>query len=119
MKAFKPQRNNLFCELGSTFAATVTSRPVDCAHVIGTLLRDLGTDSVLWGTDSVLWGNPQWQIEAFRRFRIPDELVEGYGYPQLTDELKAKVLGTNAAALWGLETASTTPPADSPKIVAA
>ena len=119
LKSFKPQRNNLFCELGSTFAATVTSRPLDCAHVLGTLLRDLGSDAVLWGTDSVLWGNPQWQIEAFRRFRIPDELVEGYGYPQLTDELKAKVLGTNAARLWGLETASNTPPAEPSRIVAA
>ena len=119
LKSFKPQRNNLFCELGSTFAATVTSRPLDCAHVLGTLLRDLGQDAVLWGTDSLLWGNPQWQIEAFRRFRIPDELVEGYGYPQLTDELKAKVLGTNAARLWGLETASNTPPAEPSRIVAA
>ena len=119
LKSFKPQRNNLFCELGSTFAATVTSRPLDCAHVLGTLLRGLGQDAVLWGTDSLLWGNPQWQIEAFRRFRIPDELVEGYGYPQLTDELKAKVLGTNAARLWGLETASNTPPAEPSRIVAA
>ena len=49
----------------------------------------------------------------------PMELVEGYGYPQLTDELKAKVLGTNAARLWGLETASNTPPAEPSRIVAA
>ena len=31
----------------STFAATVTSRPVECAHVVGTLLRDLGPDYVV------------------------------------------------------------------------
>jgi predicted TIM-barrel fold metal-dependent hydrolase len=102
---FKPQRTNLYCELGSTFAATVSSRPIDCAHVLGTLLRDVGSDHVLWGTDSLLWGNPQWQIDAFRRFQIPDELIEGHGYPQLTDEIKAKVLGGNAARLWNLESA--------------
>jgi len=105
LKGFKPQRTNMFSELGSTFAATVSSRPIECAHVLGQLLRDLGEDYLLWGTDSLLWGNPQWQIEAFRRFQIPDELVEGHGYPQLTDEIKAKVLGRNAARLWGLETA--------------
>ncbi len=36
MKGFKPQRKNLYCEVGSTFAATVTSRPLECAHVLGT-----------------------------------------------------------------------------------
>ena len=105
LKGFKPQRNNMFSEVGSTFAATVTSRPVECAHVIGTLVRDLGADYVMWGTDSLLWGNPQWQIDAFRRFRIPDELIDGYGYPQLTDEVKTKIFGGNAARLWGLKTA--------------
>jgi len=46
----------------------------------------------MWGTDSCLWGNPQWQIDAFRKFQIPDQLVEGYGYPKLTPEIKAKGL---------------------------
>ena len=65
LKGFKPQRKNLYSEVGSTFAATVSSRPMECAHVLGTLLRDLGPDYVMWGTDSLLWGNPQWQIDAF------------------------------------------------------
>ena len=106
LKGFKPQRTNLYSELGSTFAATVSGRPLECAHVLGTLIRDLGEDYVMWGTDSLLWGNPQWQIDAFRRFQIPDELVEGHGYPQLTDEIKAKILGGTAARLWELETAT-------------
>jgi uncharacterized protein len=103
LKGFKPQRTNLYAEVGSTFAATVTSRPMECAHVLGTLLRDLGTDHVMWGTDSCLWGNPQWQIDAFRKFQIPDQLVEGYGYPKLTPEIKAKVFGQNAARIWNLK----------------
>lgn len=99
---FKTHRKNLYCELGSTFAVLVSNRPLECAHTLGTLLRDMGPDYVMWGTDSLLWGSPQWQIEAFRRFRIPDELVEGYGYPQLTDEIKRKVLGENAVRVWDL-----------------
>ena len=118
LKGFKPQRKNLYSEVGSTFAATVTNRPLECAHVLGTLLRDLGPDYVMWGTDSALWGNPQWQIDAFRKFRIPDQLVEGHGYPQLTDEIKAKVFGLNAARIWNLKTAASAIPADRPRIVA-
>lgn len=102
LKAFKPQRTNLWCELGSTFAATVTNRPIECAHILGTLIRDLGADRVLWGTDSPLWGKAQWQIEAFRKFQIPDQLAEGYGYPKLTDEIKRKILGENCAKLFGI-----------------
>ena len=105
LKVFKPHRTNLFSEVGWSFAATVSSRPIECAHLLGTLLRDLGEDYVMWGTDSLLWGNPQWQIDAFRRFQIPDELIEGHGYPKLTDEIKQKILGANAAKLWGLKTA--------------
>jgi predicted TIM-barrel fold metal-dependent hydrolase len=118
LKGFKPQRKNLYCEVGSTFAATVTSRPLECAHVLGTLLRDLGPDYVMWGTDSALWGNPQWQIEAFRKFQIPDQLVEGHGYPKLTDEIKAKVFGLNAARIWNLKTMAGVPPAETPRVVA-
>ena len=80
----------------------MTNRPIECAHVLGTLVRDLGEDYVMWGTDSTLWANPQWQIEAMRRFRIPDQLIEGHGYPQLTDEVKKKIFGQNAARLWGI-----------------
>ena len=118
LKGFKPQRKNLYCEVGSTFAATVTNRPLECAHVLGTLLRDLGPDYVMWGTDSALWGNPQWQIEAFRKFQIPDQLVEGHGYPKLTDEIKAKVFGQNAARIWNLKTVASAVPADKPRVVA-
>ncbi len=118
LKGFKPQRKNLYAEVGSSFAATVTSRPLECAHLLGTLLRDLGPDYVMWGTDSALWGNPQWQIEAFRKFQIPDQLVEGHGYPKLTDEIKAKVFGSNAARIWNLKSMASVPPAETPRVVA-
>jgi uncharacterized protein len=119
LKGFKPQRKNLYAEVGSTFAATVTNRPLECAHVLGTLLRDIGDDYVMWGTDSTLWGNPQWQIDAFRRFQIPDQLVEGHGYPKLTPEIKAKVFGANAARIWNLKTTASLPPMGRPPVVAA
>ena len=70
--------------------------------MLGSLLRDLGPDYVMWGTDSLLWGNPQWQIEAFRKFQIPDQLVEGHGYPKITDEIRRKVFGENAARIWNI-----------------
>jgi predicted TIM-barrel fold metal-dependent hydrolase len=66
---------------------------------MGKLLKYLGPDHIIWGTDSPITGSPQPFIDFFRRYRIPDELVERYGYPQITDEDKRKILGANLARL--------------------
>jgi hypothetical protein len=58
---------------------------------------------VLWGTDSIWYGSPQDQIQAFRAFEISAEFQERYGYPKLTKELKAKVLGGNGARVYGVD----------------
>ena len=47
------------------------------------------------------------------------QLVEGHGYPQLSDEIKAKVFGLNAARLWNLKSMAKAVPEDKPRIVAA
>jgi hypothetical protein len=40
---------------------------------------------------------------AFRTFEISTEYQDRYGYPALTDAVKARVLGLNAAELFGLD----------------
>ena len=59
--------NNVYGELGACFANTCITHPRLAAALMGTLMKGLGTDRILWGTDSVWWGSPQWQIEAMRR----------------------------------------------------
>ncbi len=79
------------------------SDPDQAAHVLGKLLTHLGPSNVLWGTDSIWYGSPQDQIEAFRAMQITAEAQERFGYPALTADVKTKVLGANAAALYGIE----------------
>jgi hypothetical protein len=62
----------------------------------------MGSDHILFGSDSPWYGAPQWQIDAFWRFQIPEELRQKYGYPRLTKRDKRKILGINAARLYGL-----------------
>jgi hypothetical protein len=81
----------------------VMRTPTQAAHVLGKLLKHVGEDNVVWGTDCLFYGSPQPQIQAFRAFHISDEFQERYGYPKLTKELRAKVLGQNAARLYGIE----------------
>ena len=96
---------NVYAELGSTWFNLMRS-PTDAAHALGKLLSRVGADNVLWGTDSIWYGSPQPQIQAFRAFEISEELQERHGYPALTPALKAKVLGGNAARLYGVDAAA-------------
>jgi predicted TIM-barrel fold metal-dependent hydrolase len=100
-----PPGKNVYADLGTTWRLLMT-RPVDAAHVLGKLLLHLGPDNVLWGTDSLWHGTPQAQIEAFRAFEIPRELQDKHGYPALTKELKAKILGLNGARVYGIDPAT-------------
>ncbi|HJQ77631.1 MAG TPA: amidohydrolase family protein [Acidimicrobiia bacterium] len=93
---------NVYAELGSTWWHLLR-RPDEAAHVLGKLLLGLGENNILWGTDSIFYGSPQGQIEAFRAFQIPEEMQTRFGYPPLTRAIKAKILGWNAARLYGID----------------
>ena len=103
MRQKEPGLKNIYMELGSTFGQLATINPTACAHLLGQVIAAFGADHVLWGTDSIWYGTPQWQIEAFRRFDIPDALVEKHGYAPLTRPVKEQIFGLNAARLFKVD----------------
>jgi hypothetical protein len=98
---------NCYAELGTTFASSVVTFPTVTAHLLGQLLRYMGEDRIVFGSDSVWYGSPQWQIEALWRFRIPEALRTRFGYPELTERAKRKILGLNSARLYGISSTKT------------
>jgi predicted TIM-barrel fold metal-dependent hydrolase len=97
---------NVYGELGSTWFNVLGSSE-EAQHVIGKLLLHLGPERILWGTDCVLNGNPQEQIEAFRAFQISEQMQADHGYPAITDEIKRKIFGLNAASVYGVDPTAT------------
>src|SRR5712692_6968153 len=95
---------NVYGEIGTTFASSVITFPTVWAHIIGQLLKYLGDERIVFGSDSLWYGNPQWQIEAFWRFQIPDEISDQWDYPELDKEAKRNILGLNSARLYKLRT---------------
>ena len=73
--------------------------------MLGKLLLAVGENNVVWGTDSIWYGPSQVSIDAFRAFQIPAELRERHGYPELTPAIKRKILGENAAGIYGIDPA--------------
>ncbi|HEY3140346.1 MAG TPA: amidohydrolase family protein [Acidimicrobiales bacterium] len=95
---------NVYAELGSTWKVAM-GQPEAAAHILGKLLKAVGEDRLVWGTDSIWYGSPQDQIQAFRSFKISEEFQETYGYPELTDEIKHKILWRNSAKLYNIDVA--------------
>ena len=94
---------NVMAELGTTFASSVVIFPELTAHILGQLLKGLGPKRILWGTDSMWYGSPQWQIDAFWRFHIPEPLRTRFGYPELDTKTKLQILGLNSAKLYKIK----------------
>jgi predicted TIM-barrel fold metal-dependent hydrolase len=77
--------------------------PWEFNNYMGRLLRDVGSDRLLWGSEAPLLGDPQPMIEWFWNMQIEPELQSRFGYPQITEEDKRRILGENQARLFGVD----------------
>lgn len=94
---------NVYLELGAVFGHSVVTHPEVCGHLLGQVLAAVGADHVIWGTDSIWWGSPQWQIEAFRRFQIPEALQAKFGYKPISARDREQIFGLNSARLFNID----------------
>jgi hypothetical protein len=105
--------SNVYADIGTSFAISAVSNPRFCAAMMGTLVKGLGHDHVFWGTDSVWYGSPQWQIEAFRRLEIPEDMQKKHGFAALgaaDGTVKSAIFGYNAARFYRLDLRAELPP---------
>jgi hypothetical protein len=79
----------------------IHSRPRYFAEVMANLLYWLGPDKLTFASDYALW-TPGWLIEKFMAFELPPDLEAEFGV-KLTIETKEKILGLNAARLYGID----------------
>ena len=77
------------------------ARPHYFGQVMSELLFFLGEDRLTFGSDFPLW-NPQWLVEKFIDYEMPEDLVADYGIT-FTEASKRKILGLNAAKLYDVE----------------
>jgi uncharacterized protein len=95
--------SNVYGDLGQIFAQSTVANPNLTAFMLGTLIKGLGADHVVWGTDAIWTGSPQWQIEGLRRLEIPQEMQQKYGFQPLGDAqgpVKSAIFGGNNARLY-------------------
>ena len=96
---------NLYASIAATINFVVRA-PRQFAETLGKLLFWCGEDKIVYGSEAPIW-QPQWALDAFWNFELPQDLVEGYGYPQLTEQAKRKILGENLLRLHGMDVEET------------
>ncbi len=96
---------NVYANLEVTFNYSLCY-PRVFAESVGRLLRE-APDRVVFG-DGCTLVHPRPGLEAFARFEMPDDLVDGHGFPKMTEDLRAGVLGANIARAHGLDIAALT-----------
>lgn len=92
---------NIYVSIAATLNF-IGNAPRWFAEVLGKLLFWGGPDKIVSGSEVPLW-HPQWALQAFWNFQMPQDLTQGYGYPQVTPEIKKKILGENLARLHGID----------------
>src|SRR5439155_7669381 len=95
------QEPNVYAGLSVVIGGLMFARPRFFSKVMGELLFWVGEDKILFGSDYGIW-QPRWQIEGFVDWEFPDD-PEFSDDPRLTAEGKKKILGLNAAHLYGIE----------------
>ncbi|MFZ5643606.1 MAG: amidohydrolase family protein [Bacillota bacterium] len=79
--------------------------PRKFARLLGEAMRFVGPDRITWGTDCAGFAAQiKGAVEGLRNFQIPEDMQEGYGYPAITEEDKAKMFGGNLGRLLGIDT---------------
>jgi len=79
----------------------IHTRPRYFAEIISELLYWIGEDKLLFGSDYAIW-EPKWLIEKFMAFELPEDIaLETQAKLDLT--VKKKILGENAARLYGID----------------
>jgi uncharacterized protein len=94
------QEPNVYAGLSVVIGGLMHARPRFFAKVMGELLFWVGEDKMTFGSDYAIW-EPKWQVEGFVDWDYPSD--EFSDYPRLTTAGKKKILGLNAAKLYGIE----------------
>ncbi len=71
-------------------------------HAIGTALQWVEPHKIVMGLD-LPFVDTKRVVDWIRSLQMPDELQEQYGYPEITSEIRAGILGLNLAKLTNIE----------------
>jgi len=95
------KHENLYLSL-SGIAGWYERAPYRGYHAIGTALQWVEPTKIVLGLD-VPFADTKRIVDWVRGLEMPEELQRNYGYSEITDDIRAGILGKNLARLTGIE----------------
>lgn len=95
------KHRNLYVSM-SGIIGWLARAPYKGYHLIGEALMWAGENKIVMGLD-MPFTELKRCVDYIRTFQIPEELRQQWGYTEITDDMRAKMLGLNLAKLTGIE----------------
>ena len=95
---------NIYLSLASNLNFTLIA-PRQVQQQLGQLLQMVGSEKLCYASDAALSGGPAPYLRAFMELEVPDDLRDGYGYPQITRRDRENILGLTFARLMKIDVA--------------
>lgn len=95
------KHRNLYISM-SGIVGWLQRAPYKGYHMIGEALQWATEDRIVMGLD-LGYDDMKRCVDFIRHFEIPEELRQQYGYPKITSEMRAKMLGLNLAKLTNID----------------
>ena len=95
------KHTNLYLSL-SGIIGWLARAPYRGYHMIGEALQWVGGEKIVMGLD-LPFDDTKRAIDYIRNLQMPEELQEKWGYPPITDEIRANILGLTLAKLAKIE----------------
>jgi predicted TIM-barrel fold metal-dependent hydrolase len=98
---------NVWLSLSSTVVNIWPTSPWWTYERLGKALMVVGPDRLLWGSEAFIWPDIQGLLNIFDQLQMPEELQDRYGFPEITESMRRKILGLNQARLLGMDVRTT------------
>jgi len=95
------KHTNLYLSL-SGIIGWLARAPYRGYHMIGEALQWVGGEKIVMGLD-LPFDDTKRAVDYIRNLQMPEELQEKWGYPPITDEIRANILGLTLAKLAKIE----------------
>ena len=93
---------NIYLSMSAWINELIT-RPVPTTAILGEVLSRCGPEKLLFGSELPLFPVARQLVDLVLSVQIPEEMQEGYGYPEITDQMRRMFMGGNLMRLLGMD----------------